>query len=182
MIYDLDNKGGGQIIGANDNTQPALRVDSRAAGYPAIACISTASGTVVQISAISGAGVAVTASGGVGIDVDNSGAIGIDADTSSDTYPAVDARSSGGKGAAVIIGRTVCASAPTIAALKFLHPSCASAAMMEFAGGFISCTSVSLAAQAGSVIDYVIPVALGSSVVRGIPLINLSAITGDAKW
>jgi hypothetical protein len=159
MIYDLDNKGGGQIIGASDNTQPAFRVESKAAGYPAIACYSTASGSVIQATAISGGPA-------------------FDGDSVSTTQPAGDFRSAATIGPALIVGRTVCA-LPTIAPMKFLHPSCASAAVMEFQGGFISCTSIDIISAANA--DYVLPISL-NGVVRYIPLMNSTSIKGGATF
>lgn len=158
MIYDLDNKGGGQIIGLSGNTQPALSVDSRVAGIPAIACLSTASGSVVKVTAISGAG--------------------IDADSVSTTNPAGDFRSAATIGPALIVGRTV-ASLPTIAPFKILHPSCASAAVMELGGGFISCTSIVLTSVANT--DYVFPISL-NGVIRYIPCFGAAAVVGGATF
>lgn len=168
FIYDLDNEGGGTLLQDSDGAAPALKINSNAAGYPALACQSTASGSVIQVTALSGAG----------LDVDGVAGIGVDADTTSTTLPAGDFRSGATIGPALIVGRTVCA-LPTIAPFKILHPSCASAAVMELAGGFISCTSVDIVTAANS--DYVFPVSL-NGVIRYIPLVNGTAIKGGAAF
>ena len=122
---------------------------------------------MVQITAISGAGV----------DVDAVGGLGIDADTSSASYAAGDFRSAATTGPAFIIGRTICGST-TIAALKVLHPSTPSGAVMEFGGGFISCTSIDIITAAN--VDYAIPVSLNGN-IRYIPLMGSAAVLGGAK-
>ena len=169
FIYDLANEGGGTLLQDSDGAAPALKVNSNAAGYPAIACQSTASGSVIQVTALSGAG----------LDVDAVAGIGVDADTTSTTLPAGDFRSAATIGPALIVGRTV-AGLTTIAAMKFLHPSCASAAIMEFGGGMISCTSVIYTSAAKT--DYVIPVSLQDGTIRYIPLVQPSAIVGGAAF
>lgn len=160
FIYDLDNENGGQILSDSNTTAPALKVDSNGAGYPAISVISTASTSAVIVSGIQGNAIAATAK-------DSNGAAGY-------------FLSNATIGNAVVIGRSVkgCVS---IAPLKFLGTSGASLALMQFAGGFISCTSISLAASAGTVLDYVLPVVVGGE-LRGIPLVNLSAVTGGATF
>jgi hypothetical protein len=160
FIYDLDNEGGGQILADSNTVAPALKIDNNGAGYPAISILSTASGSAIAVSGIQGDAITATAK---------------DANAVAGRFV-----SNATIGNAVIIGRTVkgCVS---IAPLKFLGTSGASLALMQFAGGFISCTSVSLAASAGTVLDYVLPVVVGGE-IRGIPLVNLSAITGGATF
>ena len=158
FIYDLDNEGGGTILADSNTVAPALKINSNAAGYPALAIQSTASGAAVQVSGIQG--------------------IGIDADAKDANAVAGDFRSLATTGRAVIVGRTV-AGSPTIAPMQFLHPSCASAAVMEFGGGFISCTSIDIVTAANS--DYVLPVSL-NGVVRYIPLVNSTAIQSGAAF
>jgi hypothetical protein len=160
FIYDLDNEGGGQILGDAGTTAPALKVDNNAAGYSAIGILSTASGSAFQVSGIQGKAIEATAK---------------DANAVAGYFI-----SNATIGNAVVIGRTVkgCVS---IAPLKFLGTSGASLALMQFAGGFISCTSISLAASAGTVIDYALPVVVGGE-LRMIPLVNASAITGGATF
>lgn len=156
FIYDLDNEGGGQILADAGTVQPALKVDNNAAGYSAIAVLSTASASAVQISGIMGAG--------------------IDADAKDSTAVAGDFRSNATGGTALLVGSTVVGS-PTIAAFKVLHPSVASGAVMELGGGFISCTSVILTTVAN--IDYVFPVSLNGN-IRYIPVLKGAGISGGA--
>ena len=158
FIYDLDNEGGGTILADSNTVAPALKINSNAAGYPALAIQSTASGAAIQVSGIQG--------------------IGIDADAKDANAVAGDFRSLATTGRAVIVGRTV-AGSTTIAPMQFLHPSCASAAVMEFRGGFISCTSIDFTATAEA--DYMLPISV-NGVVRGIPLFQLSAIQGGATF
>lgn len=169
MIYDLDNEYGGVILGDSDCAAPSLSVNSNAPGQPALAVLSTASGAAVKVTGIDVAG----------IDVDNgANAIGIDADSSSTTNPAGDFRSSATVGPALIVGRTVNSSS-TIAALRILGSSVASAALIEFKGGFISCTSVILTSAANT--DYVIPVSINGA-VRYIPCFAGAAVQGGAAF
>ena len=155
-IYDLDNEGGLEIVGGSANTQAALRVNSNAAGYPALRIQSTASGAAVQISGIQG--------------------IGLDVDAKDANAVAGDFRSTATGGVALVVGRTV-GSSPTVAALKLLHPSAASAAVMEFQGGFISCTSVIFTSVAHT--DYVLPISVNGT-IRYIPLLKGDAVQGGA--
>jgi len=159
FIYDLDNEGGGQILSDSDTTAPALKVNSNGAGYPAISVLSTASGAAVQISAIQG--------------------IGLDVDAKDSTAVAGDFRSGATIGNAVVIGRTVngCVS---IAPLKFLGTSGASLALMQFAGGFISLTSINYVAG-GMNTDYALPVVVGGE-QRYIPLLKGAALLGGATF
>lgn len=158
FIYDLDNEYGGIILGDADSTAPTLSINSNAAGQPAIAALSTASGSVVKVTAISGPG--------------------IDADSVSTTQAAGDFRSAASIGPALIVGRTV-AGASTIGALQFLGTSVASGAIMNFAGGFISCTSVILTSVAN--FDYAIPVQVGVE-MRYIPVVKGAGIIGGAAF
>lgn len=155
-IYDLDNEGGLQILGGSGNTQPAIQINSNAAGYPALSILSTASNAAVQISGIQG--------------------IGLDVDARDATAVAGDFRSAATGGYALVVGRTVVGS-PTIAALRILHPSGASGVVMEFQGGFISCTSIEFTSAAQ--FDYALAVSV-NGVVRYIPLCQGAAIDGGA--
>lgn len=157
-IYDLDNEGGLEIIGGSANTQAALKINNNAAGYSALSVLSTASGAAVQISGIQG--------------------IGLDVDAKDATAVAGDFRSNATAGNAVIIGKTVNSSI-TVASLKFLGTSVASAAIMQFAGGFISCTSIILTSVAHT--DYALPVVVGGE-VRYIPLVKGAALIGGAAF
>lgn len=76
------------------------------------------------------------------------------------------------------LGRTA-NSDPTVGTLKILGTSAASAAVMQFGGGFISCTSILLTSVAA--FDYVLPVYVGN-VMRAIPLIGLASIGGAAAF
>ena len=158
FIYDLDNEGGGTILADAGTLAPALKVNNNSAGYPAIAIQSTASGSALQVSGIQGAA--------------------IDADAKDANAVAGDFRSIATTGTALIVGKTDSAASPTIAAMKILHPSVASGAVMEFGGGFVSCTSIDIATAANA--DYVLPISLNGE-IRGIPLVKLSAASGDAK-
>lgn len=156
FIYDLDNEGGGTILADADTVAPALKVNNNSAGYPALAIQSTASGSALQVSGIQGAG--------------------IDADAKDANAVAGDFRSLATSGSAMLVGRTVCGS-PTIAAFKILAPSTASGAVMEFGGGFISCTSIDIVTAANA--DFAVPVSL-NGVIRYIPLVNSTSIKGGA--
>lgn len=158
FIYDLDNEGGGQILADSDTAQAALKVNNNAAGQPALAIQSTASGAAVAISAIQG--------------------IGLDVDAKDANAVAGDFRSNATAGNAVVIGKTVNSSI-TLASLKFLGTSVASAALMQFAGGFISLTSIVLTTVAN--FDYALPVVVGGE-VRYIPLIGGGGIVGGAAF
>jgi hypothetical protein len=189
MIYDLDNEGGGHIISDSDTGAPALTITSNAAGYPALSLISCISASPLQITA-AGAPVKFESGGSApaALEVESyaagypalivaSTASGypVDVTAINETYGAR-FRSCVTGGVAVIVGRTVVGS-PTVAPFKVLHPSVASGAVMEFGGGFISCTSVDIVTAANS--DYVLPISLGG-VVRYIPLVNGTAIKGGA--
>jgi hypothetical protein len=79
-------------------------------------------------------------------------------------------------------GRTV-AGSTTIAAVRVLGTSAASAAVIGFGGGFISVTSILGTAATGAAIafDYILPVEL-NGVVRGIPLTSLASLPGAATF
>ena len=159
FIYDLDNENGGQILSDSDTTAPALKVNSNGAGYPAISILSTASGSAIAVSGIQGNAITATAK---------------DANAVAGNF-----LSNATIGNAVVIGRTVngCVS---IAPLKFLGTSGASLALMQFAGGFISCTSVNFVAG-GMLVDYALPVVVGGE-QRYIPLVQGAAVLGGAKF
>ena len=82
----------------------------------------------------------------------------------------------------LLIGRTVRGS-QTIASLRIAGTSTASAAVLGFAGGMISVTSILGIAATGAAIafDYVLPVEVGG-VVRGIPLTSLISLPGAATF
>ena len=156
FIYDLDNEGGGQILADLGTAAPALQINNNDAGYQALAIQSTASGAAVKVSGIQG--------------------IGIDADAVDANAVAGDFRSNATGGTALVVGRTV-RGGITVAPFKVLGPiSTASAALIEFAGGFISCESVALTAANT---DYILPVSVNGA-MRGIPLVDLSEIGGTA--
>jgi hypothetical protein len=67
----------------------------------------------------------------------------------------------------------------TIGILALGGSSMASGAIVEFKGGFISCTSVVLTSVANS--DYVIPVQVGLE-TRYIPVFKAAAIVGGATF
>lgn len=157
-IYDLDNTGGGQILGNSDNTAPALKLDSSAAGYPALSILSTASGAPIKATVINSS-----------IDIDS---------VAASVVPAVDVRSGATIYPAVSFGRTVNGSS-TIGYVQFLGTSVASGAIMNFAGGFISLTSVVLTTVANT--DYAIPVQVGLE-VRYIPVFKAAALIGGAAF
>ena len=159
FIYDLDNEGGGQILSDSDTAAPALQINSNGAGYPAISILSTASGSAVAVSGIQGDAITATAK--------------------DSTAVAGRFVSNATIGNAVVVGRTVngCVS---IAPLKFLGTSGASLALMQFAGGFISCTSINYVAG-GLLSDYAIPVVVGGE-QRYIPLVQGGAVLGGAKF
>lgn len=145
IIYDLDNEGGGQILQDSDGSAPALRVNSNAAGQPAMAVASTVSAYPVQIDSL-----------------------GLPARF----------RSTVSTAPAVLIDHTV-NSVQTIAPLRFAGTSVASGALVEFQGGFISCTSVILTSVANT--DYCIPVQVGLE-TRYIPTFKAAAIIGGAAF
>lgn len=159
FIYDLDNEGGGQILSDSDTTQATLTLNSRAAGYPALSILSTASGAPIKATVINSS-----------IDIDS---------VAASVVPAVDIRSGATIYPALTIGRTVNSSI-TQAALRFLGTSTASAALMQFSGGFISLTSINYVAG-GLLSDYALPVVVGGE-VRYIPLVQGSALLGGAKF
>ena len=79
---------------------------------------------------------------------------------------------------AVLIDHTV-NSSQTVARLRFAGTSVASGALVEFQGGFISCTSVVLTSVANT--DYCIPVQVGLE-TRYIPVFKAAAIVGGAAF
>jgi hypothetical protein len=158
FIYDLDNEGGGQILSDSNTTAPAVQINSNGAGYPAISILSTASGSAIAVSGIKGDAITATAK---------------DANAIAGNF-----LSNATIGNAVVIGRTVngCVS---IAPLKFLGTSGASTALMQFAGGFISLTSLVLTSVAN--FDYALPVVVGGE-QRYIPLIKGAGLIGGAAF
>jgi hypothetical protein len=159
FIYDLDNEGGGQILADAGTTAPALKVDNNSAGYPAIGILSTASGSALQVSGIQGKAIEATAK-------DSNAVAGY-------------FLSNATIGNAVVIGRTV-KGCVTIAPLKFLGTSGASLSLMQFDGGFISCTSINFVAG-GMLVDYALPVVVGGE-QRYIPLVQGGALLGGATF
>jgi hypothetical protein len=145
IIYDLDNEGGGNILQDSDGVVAALRLNSNAPGYPALAINSTISGSPVQIDTLA---------------------------TPSQF------RSASSIAPALYINHTV-NSVQTVAPLRFAGTSVASAAILEFQGGFISCTSTVLTSVANT--DYAIPVQVGLE-TRYIPLFKAAAIIGGAAF
>lgn len=84
----------------------------------------------------------------------------------------------GGTVPALVVGRAA-AGSQTIAAMKILGSSLASGALIEFGGGFISCTSVVLTTVANT--DYCIPVQVGLE-TRYIPVFKAAAVIGGAAF
>lgn len=158
MIYALDDEGGGKIFSDADTAAPALRIESNGSGA-ALAANSFSAGYpgILVESTASGYPLDVTAING--------------------TYGSR-FRSAVTGGAALIVGKSVTGS-PTIAPIKILNPSCASAALMEFEGGFISCTSVILTSVAHT--DYVIPVSINGA-IRYIAAFQKEAVQGGAAF
>lgn len=78
----------------------------------------------------------------------------------------------------VYVARTV-AGSQTVAGLQLGGSSLASGALIEFKGGFISCTSVVLTSVANT--DYCIPVQVGLE-TRYIPTFKAAAIVGGAAF
>ena len=158
MIYDLDNEGGGQILADSNTAQAALQINNNAAGQPAISILSTASGAPIQITTINSA-----------VDIDS---------VAASVVPAVDIRSGATGYPALSIGRTVNGSI-SVAALRFLGTSVASGALIQFDGGFISCTSTVLTTVANT--DYCLVVQVGLE-TRYLPLFKGAAIIGGAAF
>lgn len=79
---------------------------------------------------------------------------------------------------ALSVGRSA-AGSQTIGLLRVNGSSMASGALMEFKGGFISCTSVVLTSVANT--DYCIPVQVGLE-TRYIPVFKAAAIIGGAAF
>lgn len=158
MIYDLDGEGGGAILSDSNTVQPALQVNSNAAGYPAIGIYSTASGSPIKATVINSS-----------VDIDS---------VAASVVAAVDIRSGASAYPAITIGKTINGSA-TQAALNFLGTSVASGAVMRFEGSFISLTSVVLTTVANT--DYALPVVVGGE-LRYIPLFKGAALIGGAAF
>lgn len=99
--------------------------------------------------------------------------------TDSDTAaPALVLKSGVASQAALSVGKTV-AGSQTVSALKIEGSSLASGALINFAGGFISCTSVVLTSVANT--DYAIPVQVGLE-TRYIPTFKAAALVGAAAF
>lgn len=79
---------------------------------------------------------------------------------------------------ALSVGRTVLGT-QTVAALKIEGSSLASGALVHFAGGFISLTSIVLTTVANT--DYAIPVQVGLE-TRYIPTFKAAALIGGAAF
>ena len=111
-------------------------------------------------------------------DLDSEGGMNVIGDGGEDSAGTVVIKGGAASTPALVVGRTV-AGAATIAALRIAGTSAASAALLGFMGGFISCTSIDIITAANS--DYVIPVSVGG-VIRYIPLVNSTAIKGGAAF
>lgn len=79
---------------------------------------------------------------------------------------------------ALTVGKVV-NSVQTVAGLRLEGSSVASGALIEFRGGFVSCTSVVLTTVANT--DYCIPVQVGLE-TRYIPVFKAAAIVGGAAF
>lgn len=157
MIYDLSNEYGGLILSDLGTGNPAFQVNSNDPGQPALAILSTVSASPMVVRAPQAGNASVVPLGSL-------------------------FQSTATNANALTIGRTVIGS-PTIPALNLAHLSVASGAVINFGGGFISCTSVLGTAATGAAIgfDYVIPVSL-NGVIRGIPVTSLASIPGAAAF
>lgn len=103
------------------------------------------------------------------------GSIISDSDT---TQAAFTVKSGATTAPALTVGRTVNGT-QTVAGLRLQGSSVASGALIEFQGGFVSCTSVVLTTVANT--DYMIPVQVGAE-TRYIPLFKGAAIVGGAAF
>ncbi len=157
FIYDLDNEYGGVILSDSDSTNPALQVNSNAAGQPALAIYSTASTNPLVVRAIQAGNASVVSGGSL-------------------------FRSVVTTSVAATFDKTFSGS-PTIGTIRIGHTSTASGAVIGFGGGFISVTSILGTAATGAAIafDYVLPVEL-NGIVRGIPLTSLLSLPGAAVF
>jgi hypothetical protein len=79
---------------------------------------------------------------------------------------------------ALQVGRTI-ASTGTIAALRIAGSSAASVALIQFMGGFISCTSIDWVNI--SPVKYVVPISCGAF-IGGIPVLSLATISNAAAF
>ena len=88
----------------------------------------------------------------------------------------------GGVVPAFVVGRTA-AGLTSVAPLRVLGTSLASGAVMGFAGGMISVTSILGIGATGAALgfDYVLPIEVGG-VIRGIPLTSLISLPGAAAF
>jgi hypothetical protein len=88
----------------------------------------------------------------------------------------------GGVMPAAQFGRTA-AGLTSVAPVRVLGTSLASGAVLGFAGGMISVTSILGFAATGAAIafDYVLPIEVGG-VIRGIPLTSLVSLVGAATF
>lgn len=157
MIYDLSNEYGGVILSDSDTLAPALTLNSNAAGQPALAILSTVSGSPMIVRTVQAGNASITSVGAL-------------------------IQSTSATARAVTFGRTVVGS-QTIASTFLTHPSLASAPVFGFGGGFISVTSILGFAATGAAIafDYILPIEL-NGVVRGIPLTSLLSLVGPATF
>ena len=116
----------------------------------------------------------------VNYDLASEGGMKVFGDGGEDSAGVVQFKSASASIPALSVGRTV-AGSQTIAILRIEGSSLASGALIGFRGGFISCTSITLAASAGTVVDYAIPVQVGLE-TRYIPLVQSGAIKGAATF
>lgn len=115
----------------------------------------------------------------INVDSASEGGFKVFGDGGEDTTGVVQFKSAAATTPALTVGRTVAGNL-TSAAMKFLGSSIASGALMQFDGGFISCTSVVLSTVAN--IDYMLPVVVGPGNVRYIPLVKAAGIIGGATF
>lgn len=115
-------------------------------------------------------------------DLDNEYGVRIIGDGGEDITKGVVNVTTAGVQPAIIVGRTG-VGLTSVAPLRVLGTSLASGAVLGFAGGFISVTSILGFAATGAALgaDYVLPVEVGG-VMRGIPLVSLISLPGAATF
>jgi len=115
----------------------------------------------------------------VNYDLASEGGMKVFGDGGEDTAGVVQFKSAAATTPALTVGRSVNGNL-TSAALKILGSSIASGALMQFDGGFISCTSIVLTTVANT--DYAIPVTVGVGEIRYIPLFKAAGVIGAATF
>jgi hypothetical protein len=114
----------------------------------------------------------------INYDLASEGGMKVFGDGGEDVAGVVQFKSAAANIPALTVGKTV-AGSQTIAMLKILGSSLASGALINFAGGFISLTSILTTSAAH--FDYAIPVQVGLE-TRYIPVMKASGIFGGATF